>query len=112
MKLVSMKMTKAEREEKYSGKAIDADAPSYPYGLTVRLDNDALDRLKLKKLPEVGKSYMLIARCDVTSVSSNESEHGKNENLELQITDLALDLDKGDNADAADKLYDGNAKAV
>lgn len=110
-KLVSMKSTRKEQQEKYSSPSeISPDAPVYPYGLRVNFDDDTMKKLKLAELPEVGKSMMLVARVDVISVSSNESsEGGKRESVELQITDLCLEKDAGEGG-AADKLYDG-AKA-
>lgn len=110
-KLVSMKMTRAEQRETYEPAKMADDAPVYPYGLTVRLDNDALDKLGLASMPEVGKSLLLMARVDVVSVSAHDSPSGSTRNLELQITDLALDTDSGEGGSAADRLYNGD-KAV
>jgi len=103
-----MKSTRKEQQEKYAvGSEPSPDAPVYPYGLRVNLDDDVMEKLKLKTLPEVGSSIMLIARVDVISVSSNESsEGGKRESVDLQITDLCLETD-GDGGKAADRLYDG-----
>jgi len=110
-KLVSLKMTRKEVQEKYaSPPSMADDAPVYPYGLTLRLDNDTLDRLKVSKLPEVGESMMVLAKVNVTSVSSSDSESGQNRTCELQITDLALDVDDQDTNRAAGRLYNGNAK--
>lgn len=96
-KLKSMKMTRAERDAKYQEIANmpSKDAVVYPYGLTVRLDNDALEKLGLEDMPKVGTTMTLTAKVDVISVSQNESESGDNKNLELQITDLALEAPTG-----------------
>jgi len=109
-KLVSMKSTRAEQEARYAGMTEPSkDAPVYPYGLRVNLDNETMEKLKLRELPEVGKSILVLARADVISVSSNESsEGGKRESVELQITDLALEKDSGEGSDTADKLYNGD----
>lgn len=93
MKLVNMKLGPKAREEKYPESAT-VDRPVYPYGLEVRLDDEALDKLGLRELPEVGTTLMLCAQVDVTAVSERENlEGGKTErhrDLSLQITDLAL----------------------
>lgn len=108
-KLVSMKMSRSEREEKYKPSEVSMDAPVYPYGLEVRLDNDALEKLGIE-LPEVGTEMLLIAKVKVTGASSNESENGKNRSVSLQITDMCLEDDAKAAKDYATKLYDGNAK--
>lgn len=95
MKLTNMKLDKSDREET---KAADMpiDAPVYPWGLQVRLDEKAIDKLGIAKLPKVDGELMLVARVRVTGVQSNEHSTGgekthKHKSIELQITDLALD---------------------
>ena len=75
-KLVSMKMSKSEREEK--SQPAELDRPLYPYGLEVRLDTDALEKLGLETLPEVGDDMTLLAKVKITGASSSDSEYGKN----------------------------------
>ena len=106
-KLVSMKMDPAASREKY-GETVAAEAPSYPWGLTVTLDNDTLDKLGIE-LPEMGKNYMLLARVQVTRVSADlntyEGKTTKNRSATLQITDCCLESDSGEGSSAADLLY-------
>lgn len=104
-KLKSMKIDPKARQEKYESSAA-MDAPVYPYGLQLHLDNEALENLGIE-LPKVGKSLMLYARVDVTSVSENESKSGSNRSASLQITDMCLEADSGEGGSAADKLYGG-----
>lgn len=106
-KLVSMKMSAKDRQETMATPADKGDAPVYPYGLELRLDNDALEKLGIDP-PEVGESLTLTAKVSVTSCSSNQTESGKNQSCSLQITDMALGETGGKSA--ADTLYDGNAK--
>jgi hypothetical protein len=112
MQLVNMKMDPKAREKKYAESSVAVDAPMYPWGLSITLDEDALELLGLAKLPQVGKPMMLVARVDVTSVSEskNQSEDRgthKHRSVSLQITDLALAPDeKGDTPAAQDVLYD------
>lgn len=110
MKLTNMKIDPKKREEKYAS-TVAMDAPMYPWGLNLTLDDEVLELLGLSKLPTVGKPMMLVARVDVTSVSErkDQSEGGstKNRSVSLQITDLALAPDeKGDEPAAQDVLYD------
>lgn len=105
-KLVSMKMSKTERDERNSPTSMAEEGPIYPYGLSLSLDGDALDKVGMSALPEVGEEMLLHAKVKVTSVSSNEHEHGKHKSVSLQITDLGLE-DAGEKTAAADALYKG-----
>ncbi len=98
----SMKMD-AKAREKYV-ETVAADRPEYPYGLSLSLDNDVLEKLGLSELPAAGKTVMLMAKATITSVSSHESEHGKDQSLSLQITELCLEPDVEKDG-AAEKLY-------
>lgn len=109
MKLVSMKMDTSARS-KYAEPSISADRPLYPWGLTINLDKDALEKLGLADdLPQVGKGMKLQALVDVTSVSERDSQDGgKDCSVSLQITDLGLVAVK--DTDAGDALYDKGKK--
>lgn len=102
-KLVSMKITAAERKDQASPMPVSpTDAPRYPYGLELHLDQDSLDKLDLT-LPKVGKEFLLVAKVKVTNVSSHENVGQKTQStLGLQITSMCLEP-PGD--DAASKLY-------
>lgn len=104
MKMVSMKMSAAERKEQTE--AIDKpEGPRYPYGLSISLNEDSLEKLGLE-LPEMGEEMMLVATVKVTGVSANDSEYGSSKNVSLQITECCLEPVK-DQASTAKKLYDG-----
>lgn len=107
-KLTSMKITKAERkarEEKYS-KPIELGGDVYPYGLTVRLDQQALEKLGIKSLPKTGRKVRLEAVCSVTSTRDEKragpggANHDRN--MELQIEDLAVHLEATSAEEAVD----------
>lgn len=104
-KLVSMKLSKTEAKAMTEPSMSEKDRPRYPWGLTLTLDTDSLDKLGIDDLPEVGESYMLVAKCDVTSCSSNMSEGGSSRSISLQLTDLAL-ADGDDTKGKAGTLYD------
>jgi hypothetical protein len=111
-KLVSMKITKADRkaqQEKYAT-ASPVDGDAYPYGLTVRLDNESLEKLGLDVSDyPVGDTVMLIATCEVCETSARQSVvGGENQNLTLQITEMCLEdapTKKKSSADVAAALY-------
>ena len=90
--LISMKKKK---KEKSADTPVEASMPSeevYPYGLRLRLENDELEKLGLKELPEVGKVCKIEAEGIVESVSSNESkgDEGSRKCVEIQITSMNL----------------------
>lgn len=97
-KFVSMELTKAERAEAMPTPA-PPDGPRYSWGLAITLDNDALEKLEIEKLPAVGGELVLVAKVKVTRVESREYDTGKSQELGLQITHLALDTTKRATAD-------------
>lgn len=116
MKLKEMAYTKAEQKERNSPKEVCApgsgnkyEGPKYPYGLEIRLENEALKKLGLTTLPKVGKNVRLRAICCVSAVSVSERESGEdNRCLTLQIEQLALG---GDPETMEEALEDGIEEA-
>lgn len=107
MKLVNMKMSEEEAAE-YSAGTLSADAPKYPYGLRLDLDDDALEKLQLlKDLPDVGDSFMIQAKVSVVTVSQRETMEGDNEaSVCLQITDMGCEFSSSEEtSDPQTKLY-------
>jgi len=102
MKLVNMQLSTAEMAEKDPCCGPSPERPRYPWGLSISLDNDTLEKLGLE-LPKVGSELLLAAKVTVTSVSANEGSEGVYRNVSLQITDLAFEGDEA--IDAADILY-------
>jgi len=93
--LVSMKITAEARTKMAEPSMVEKDGPIYPWGLSLSLDDDALEKLGIDTLPKVGTAQMLIARVEVTSVSSNQGpDKQKRQSVSLQITDLCLEPEK------------------
>ena len=92
MKMRSMELSKKEAKESNTPTTIgDSNAPRYPYGLEIRLDNESLTKLGMS-LPKVGSYVKIRAEACVTSVSENESKGGKaHRSVSLQIERLAVD---------------------
>jgi len=111
-KLVSMKISAAEQKKHMEGPtSLASDAPSYPYGLNISLDEAAIEKLGID-LPKVGKTLTLIAKVDVTSVSINEHTGGEeHRNVSLQITDLCLEDDDTREYKTPKDLYKDDEKA-
>lgn len=92
MELTSMKMSSEEQKE-YPQPCLanGSDAPLYPWGLQLHLDEDELAKLALPALPTVGQTMLLHARVEVKSVSQTQSQTEVHRGLQLQITDMALE---------------------
>lgn len=110
MKLTSMKLDPAALKARSEPASSVIDQPVYPYGLHVRLEEDALKALGMTSLPKVDSYMTLTAHVCVTSVSSNEhkstdakGEH-RHRSVELQIEAMALEPAKKD-SDDAEQLY-------
>lgn len=87
--MINMKMSKEEAKEYTEPQP--SDAPQYPYGLSIDLDDDSLEKLGITELPKVGAEMMITARVVVTSTSSYDTQGGEPEaRVCLQITDMEL----------------------
>ena len=107
MSLVSMKAT-AEETREMSGAEI-SDAPQYPYGLTIDLDDGSLEKLGITALPKVGTEMMVTARCVVKSISSYDTQGGEAESrVCLQITDMEIGQTENNNNDKRATMLYGN----
>lgn len=104
--LINMEMSKKEAKEYTQPEP--SDAPKYPWGLCINLNDDSLEKLGLDKLPSVETEVTIIAKAVVSSTRESQTQGGETErSLELQITDMKLggiDVLAG----ATDKLYDNN----
>jgi hypothetical protein len=105
MKLVSMKLDKSE--QKKESEPLAYEKPLYPWGLSIELNDDALSKLGIKKLPDVDERMTLTARVCITSVSARANADGEAKSMSLQIEALALSdvVDDDEQKDPADALY-------
>jgi len=95
MALKNMKLAPQERGTVCA--EIKPEEPRYPYGLSLHLEEDSMEKLGLDDLPAVGTVLLLKARVKVESVSVREhSGSDKTRNMGLQITAKDLGEDKGE----------------
>lgn len=86
--LVDMRLTSAERNRGMPG---TMKADEYSYGLSIRLEDPELTKLDIKRLPQPGDEYEIIAKGKVSNVYESQSEGNKGERaISIQITHLAL----------------------
>ncbi|HZD27234.1 MAG TPA: hypothetical protein VE251_00895 [Xanthobacteraceae bacterium] len=99
-KLISMKRSAADKRKDQGEVApISSIAPDYPYGLTIHMDGDELDKLGFKDLPDVGTEIPMEILVKVTCVRQSASDNpgqGYYEQrcVDFQITDMAVDTAK------------------
>ena len=103
--LINMQQTAEEAKEYTEPKAIDA--PKYPWGLCITLNDDSLDKLDIDKLPSVETEVTIVAKAQVSRISENQTQGGEsNRSMDLQITDMRIDGLDGDLLSrASDALY-------
>lgn len=109
MPLKDMALTADEAKETMLGYAVSdpGEAPKYPYGLALDLNDEVMKKLGMTSLPTVGSSMLLSAEVKVTRVSAYEEQDGAEQCFGLQIT--AMDLSApAKPSTAADKLYGGD----
>lgn len=94
--LVDMKRTKKELKEESKEWKQEGPRDSYPWGLELRLENDALKKLGMDSLPSVGDEMKIAAIAVVESVAEEDrrTEDGKaadpRRHVCLQITKLGV----------------------
>lgn len=106
--MTNLALTKAEAKEE-SG--VEPYLPKYPYGLTLYLNDETLEKLGMTEMPKVGSVLQLQAMVTVTGTSQRaqqtEKESGEPDEtttscVDLQITDMDL---QGPAKDMAKSLY-------
>lgn len=104
--MVDMALSPKEAEDECAPAYDPAKGPKYPYGLSIRLTQEELDKLQLSASDvEVGDIVHIMAFAKVTSVSSSETQEGANSCVELQIIALASEDedDEGDDDEAKEQ---------
>lgn len=108
MKLVNMQQSAEEANEKAIVEQGDAtDAPRYPYGLELRLDEESLAKLGFQAPPQVGTTFVIQAKVVVSSASAYQTQGGEAEYGSCwQITDLGVEQPSKSRDQVAATLYD------
>ncbi len=103
--LINMQSSAEEAKEYVQPSA--EDAPKYPWGLCVTLDDDSLEKLGVSSLPAVGTEVTIMAKAIVTAARENATQGGESEaSVDLQITDMRVDgMDAGGAEAEAARFY-------
>lgn len=111
MKLVSLELSKAEREKEAEGScAPAAERPLFPYGTSMYLGDEALKKLGITEMPSVGTVLNITAVAKVTGTSEREYEGGSHSTLDIQFTKMACE--EGEEEPAEKQTFDGAAKKL
>lgn len=109
MKLVSVAQKPGEEKEEKAELAAESKQPIYPYGLCITLNEETIEKLGLKDLPKVGSKGTIQAKVTVTMTRATEGQAHSSMGIDLQITDLGLEL-KGGEKSAVDTFYPDGGK--
>jgi hypothetical protein len=102
--LINMQQSAEEAKEYTDPKA--SDAPKYPWGLCITLNDDSLEKLGIDALPAVDVEVTIIAKATVSRTSEYQTQGGESErSLDLQITDMQVGVGKDLLGRAQDALY-------
>lgn len=92
MTMTSIKNSAKKKPSSGSAEACSPcdDGNPYPYGMTLSMNTETLDKLKIKTLPVVGSVLTLQIKVTVESVRSEAGSNGEKRSMELQVTDLDM----------------------
>ena len=97
-KMVSLKRTPEDKKKDMGEQAsIEAIAPDFPWGTCIHQDRDELQKLGMKKLPEIGATFTMTAKVMVTrksesaAVAMEGQDPDESMSIDLQITDAAIE---------------------
>lgn len=94
-KLVDMAFTKDELKDKKKKEpcciGANGQPNPYPWGLSLHLEVDSLEKLGMQQLPNIGQEMQLVATVKVTSVNQSAREgQDENRSVGLQLTHMQL----------------------
>ncbi len=107
--LTSMERTRSEI--KGDRAEVADEGPQFPFGLTLHLDDESIDKLGAKELPEVGTDLFLYAKVEVTEVTQHARSDGESPRRGISLQVKAMKLVKKETTDnpgkdTLNKIYD------
>lgn len=97
--MIDMKVSEADKKESAQEMESELNAPNYPYGLRIYIDDDSYKKLGLKDC-QVGEKLSLSAICEVMSVSAENVKGDEKEiSISLQLKEMELVQNNKSDAD-------------
>ncbi|KAA3649389.1 MAG: hypothetical protein DWQ11_18780 [Proteobacteria bacterium] len=91
MSMISMKQEPPAKAEGDTTCCAQGEQPLYPYGLSLSLNSESMQKLGLSfDSLTIGQKMTLTAVIEVTSVSAYKEQEGTEANASMQITDMEL----------------------
>lgn len=102
MDLIDMKQSPSEKKAEEVG--MD-ERPDYPYGLSLHLGKEQLEKLGIEGLPETGTPMLVMARVFVEQAGEHTTNGEQTErHITLQITEMSLSPE-ATKVSAAEKMF-------
>lgn len=105
--MIDMKMTPAQKSD-YEAVPMVSDAPEYPYGLSIDLSKESLERLgKSASDFELGEEFEMTVKVKVKGISSSqyEGDSDGHESVDLQICEMEMDDGHKSDESRINRLY-------
>lgn len=109
MGMISLKLAKSKKNDSPQ-LASDSSDDGYPWGTRIDLNKESLDKLGIKTLPAVGSEIMIECKVKVIAVCESANERDTSRSVELQITDMDLELDEDEVSEG--ELTRGDSKSM
>lgn len=100
MDLHDMKRTKEEKKENQTAEVpvSSPDVEEYPYGLSINLEKESLDKLGLDVDDfSIDSKVDIVCFAKVDSLHENASKHSSNSSVNLQICKMAMRVQPNEN---------------
>lgn len=108
MDLVDVKRTKADKEaerKRWEGESVVGEMDDYPYGLTIHLDDQTMEKLGLTGADfDTGEPVAIVAEGVITEDRINTVNGKTRRSMSIQLRKMAVSQE-GEREDVATTLY-------
>ena len=103
----NMRMNAEEKKDLYSPESVIDDKPEYPYGLTITLNQESIEKLGIDaKSLKIGQAFKVLAEAKIKEIREvKENGDVQEHSIELQICEM--DMAKEEEEKSADQFYQG-----
>ena len=83
-------MARSKKDRKSNEAICSPDDSKFPYGLSIDLNEESLEKLDLDDMPDIGTKLIVAAVGEVTSVNQHKSKSDTTQNLTIQLQRLEV----------------------